>query len=239
MPQEQQQKRKRAYAAADANTKPTLVCTGYVFKIGEGHLSSSEQYNVIPVEIQPYGGGRPVTFQFLSRPDWFTTGADGKPTFRPRSLKSAEGGKALEFVYSKMMNGKDGMSALEGLAGTDGRLERLEDAMLDSEGLDGEESVGVLQGIFENVFIARDGEEPVEIGYILKQAREKGDTVDENGKQDYILKPNYDLASFWQVTEKNKKKYRKIAEQSADRNKAKDEPVSFKVCFDEGVHAPF
>lgn len=237
--QKTQEKRQRQFAAADADIIPTLVCTGYVFKVGEGHLAKSENYNVNPIEIQPFGGGRPITQQFLSRPDWFALDGEGKPSFRPKSLRTADGGKAMLYVYQKMMNGKGTMSALEGLAGTEERLCKLEDALIAAEGLDGEESASVLEGVFQNVLIAKDGEDPVEIGYILKQRRQKTDDVDENGKRIYVRDKGYDLDGFWQVNDKNKKKYRKIAEQSAERQKAKGEPVSFKVCFDEGQSAPF
>lgn len=236
---ETKQKRERLFAAADADKMPTLVCVGYVFHIGEGHPSKSGVYNVNPVEIQPYGGGRETKFQFLSRPEWFALDGEGRPAFRPKDLKNAEGGKSMTFVYKKMINGRNEMSALEGLAGNAERLGLLEETLVDTPGLDGDESATVLEGIFNDVLIAKDGEDAVEIGYILKQQRVKTDEVDENGKAVYILDKGYELANFWEVTSKNKKKYRDIAEKSAARNKAKGEAISFKVCFDEGVSAPF
>ncbi len=235
----EKQKYQRLFAAGEADKKPTLVCTGYVFKIGEGHLSASEKYNVNPIEIQPYGGGRPVTLQFLSRPEWFALGKDGKPTFRPAAFKTMEGGKGMSFVYKKMISNPDKLAAIPGLAGTEDRLARLEQAMVESEGLDGDESAQILQGIFENILVAGDGEDAVEIGYTLVQASEKTDEVNEEGKAIYLAKKGYDLKEFWQVSDREKKRFRGIAEQSAARQKAKGESVSFKVCFDDGLTAPF
>lgn len=232
-------KPQRKFAAADASRKPTLVCTGYVFKVGEGHPSTSGVYNVNPIEIQPFGGGRAITYQFLTRPEWFELDSDGKPSFRPRSLEKADGGKSMLFVYQKMMNGEGTMSALEGLAGTPERLAALEDALTETEGLDGDESANILEGIFKDILLAAPGSDPVEIGYVLKQARNKTGFKNAEGRAEYVLDNKYDLGEFWEVTEKNKKQYRKIAEKSAARTQAKDEPISFKICFDEGVSAPF
>lgn len=231
----------RLFAAGDAPKMATLVCTGYVFKIGEGHESKSGQYNVNPIEIQPFGGGRAATYQFLSRPEWFEFNDEGKPSFRPQSLNGVEGGKSMLFVYNKMINQKDTISAMHGLCGSKARLSLLESRIAAKYPAvaDDVDSPSVLEDIFTDVLLAKEGAEPFEIGYILRQAREKTDEVDDQGKVIYALKKSYDLSDFWEVNDKAKKAFRKKAEKSAERQKAKGEPISFKVCFDDGMSAPF
>lgn len=234
---------KRGFREAPAKKLPTLVCTGYVSKVHEGKApdkSAGKIYTVNRVDINGYGGSRNVSVYLLSLPEWFATDLDEegvkRPAFRPTSLEEEEGGASKLFVYRKNIRAvsDDVPSTLQGLAGTEDRFYDLCDALLDAEGIDGPESPKVISDTL-TAFLTPEGEEPVEIGYVLKQKRTKTDDVDEDGKAIYILENSYEISDWWEPTEANKKKYRKSAEKSAERAAEKGEPVTFKVAFEQGT----
>ncbi len=235
MSQTQTATKRRGFQDVSAQRLPTLVCTGYVSKIGEGKESSTGKYNVNPIEISGYGGSRNTRVNFLSRPDWFAS-EDGYALFRPATLEKMEGGNSILFVYRKNVKAGEGdsPSVLQGLAVTEENFEELSVAMLSAPGIDGDESAQVIEQVLKDFLIAKDGQEPTEIGYILKQKSVKSDEVDEEGKPVYILENKYEVDSWWAPTAKNKKRYLAIAEKSAAKAQEEGRPVSFKTTFEVG-----
>jgi hypothetical protein len=242
MAQTQTQKTK-GFRSASASRLPKLACTGYVAAVYDGRESKSGNYNTVTVEINGFGGSKNTKVYPCTRPEWFAVDEDGNPIFRPDSLKKVEGGKSIQFVYASNIKGEDGVSTLEGLAGSEERFDLLTERLLtDARTSDPDKSAEAIASILEDVLVAGQGEEPFEIGYILKQQAEK--SVDKNGKPEldpetgkpvYIYKNRYEIDEFFEATEKNKKRFRKQAEKSAEKAKETGEPPYFKVTFDDGT----
>ncbi len=228
-----QAKQNRAFRKAPAPKLPTLVCTGYVSVVGEGKESEKGVYNVNPVEINGYGGSRNTKVQILTRPEWFSLDASGNPDFRPDQITD----NGMAFVYRKNIAAVDGISNLRGLAGNEERYAALSNLLFAAEGIAGDTSFNAIQNVLESFLIPAEGEDSVEIGYVLKQKRTKTEDLDENGKNIYLLENKYEVSDFFEATDENKKKYRKSAEKSAEKADKARTPYTFKVCFDEG--APF
>ncbi len=235
--------KKKLFQEASAPKLPKLICTGYVARIGEGKESKSGVYNVNSIEIEGIGASRSQTVYLLTRPDWFEVNEEGYASFRPDSLLQLEGGKGMHFVYTKNIKEKNrqkgksvgSISLLEGVCGNQERFENIQEAFLTTPGVtDENDSAEVIERILKQHLVAKDGEPYVEIGYVLKQQRTKTDEVDEDGNTIYLLSKNYELDTFWEVTEENKKKKFESCEKSAERAKAEGKPVSIKCSFTLG-----
>ena len=228
--------RKRGFREASAARKPTLVCTGYVAGVPESKESASGKYNVTTVEINGLGASPNARVYLLTRPEWFETNEDGFPAFRPDSLEKVEGGRSMLFVYQKNIAQVGNTSVIQGLAGNEERFDTLAEALLsDPKTSDESDSAEAIQNIIEKLLVAKEGQTPFEIGYILKQQRNKTDDVDEDGKPIYVLENRYEVSEWFEATEANKKKYRKSAEKSRAKSDEAGEAVRFKVTFDEGT----
>ncbi len=226
----------KGFREASAQRLPTLICTGYVAAVTDGRLSKSGKYNTVTVEINGLAGSRNTKVFPCTRPEWFATNEEGQPTFNPASLDKVEGGDSIKFVYANNLAQSGETSTLEGLCGSAERFEALQDALLSNpEVQDPETSAEAVASVLDEILVARQGEEPFEIGYKLTQQREKTVDKDEDGKTIYIYTKNYEVSEWFEATEKNKKRYRKIAEDSAEKAREAGKPITFKVCFDNGT----
>ena len=199
------------FAEAKVSKLPALSCVGTVEEVGEGKLSSTENYVVQPISIRATGPGRSITFRILYRPEWF------EPTFDPNSLEEygPEGSKMLA-VYRKNIAAKGGIAALKGLAGSEENYVKLAKALLTAQ----DKSIEGVRETLRTFFSEND----VEVGYVLKQRKDKVGE-DENGKGIYELANGYEVGEFYFPTAENLKKQVQRANRSKDG--------SFRVAFDQ------
>jgi hypothetical protein len=195
------------FPKAEARPKPTLICVGNVTEVGDGYISgkSGTDYVVIPITIEALDGGKRAKVYFTHRPEWLTAG------FKPYLLQREAPG--AYFVYSKNISSEDEFSLLRGLAGSEEAFVQLSTILLNLEvdpeigGPNPETTTAALRAFFEGN-VGSDGQ-PVRVGYELRQQRtkvldENGEAVidPETGKPMYVNENRYNVASFWDVTEK-------------------------------------
>lgn len=231
-----EQAKKLSFNKAGYKRLPKRFCTGYVATVEDGRESKSGNFNTVTVEINGLGGSTNHKVYPCTRPEWFALDEEGNPTFQPSDYDSVEGGEKLKIVYANNIAQQDGVSTLRGLCGSEDRFDTLQEAFLsDPEVSDDNKSAKAVERILDNILVAKQGEEPFEIGYTLKQQQVKTDKKNAEGKFIYINTKYYDIDNFWEATEKNKAAIRKRVEKAA--KKAEDEGETFyqKVAFDEGT----
>lgn len=212
---------------ASAQRLPTLICLGYVGEVGEAKISKSEYYVTVPVSITALEAGRSTKTYFSVIPEWLTRG------FNPATLddrKKAEGGNGTAFVYSKNIAGKNGLSLLQGVAGSKEKFGQLVGQLVKLpiiEGTDGPalEDIGETLREFLLNNVGADGE-PQKFLYELKQQATDSGEVDEDGKRIWVLENRYNVQAYYEFNEANVKK------QTA---RCAKNPETTKLTFSEGV----
>jgi hypothetical protein len=219
------------FAETQASEKPDLICAGTVTKVGDAHISSSEKYIVIPIDVEPVDAGRKLRIQFCYRPEWLTIG------FKPYELEKTD--TSAHFVYKKNIADSENFSVLRGLAGSKAAFAKLANILLHlpvaGDGTNGpamEDVADALRTFFEgNV---DDAGQPVLIGYRLSQESTKTDEteVGEDGKvrNIYLRENRYGLNRnnpFWDVTSSGIKKQISYAEKSNGKTRMTYQGVPF------------
>lgn len=201
------------FGEAEASRKPTLICVGTVGNVGQAKITASQNYILIPINLDPVDAGRKGKINFLYRPEWLVRG------FKTHELKQAD--EKAHFVYSKFIASREKLSVLRGLCGSKEAFARLTKAILSlpdsgGNGPSMEDVADTLRTFFESNVDA-DGQ-PVLVGYELVQARTKTDDyeTDTKGKKRriYLLDNRYEVGDFWDVTSEGIKKQNRRAEGS-------------------------
>lgn len=201
----------RGAAAADL---PKLICVGRVSDVKDGFVSESGKYVVQPIMIDAFGGGRSIKINFLYRPEWLRPGFD--PASILESMDDADEAKKVHSVYRMHIEGPErSVSTLRGIAGSEEGFGVLSDALLSLPEVTLEAVTTVIRDYVEN--------NPVQIGYELKQKTAKTGETDEAGKAIYRKENGYDIDTYWEVTDKNIKAKQKVAGKADGR---------IKMCFD-------
>ena len=231
----------------DFPAKPSLYCVGVVTEVGNGHLSDSQHYMVIPIKISAKDAGKDTTVNFLYQPNWFTKNFNtilNLRSFKEEFMteKGNLGGAA--WVYSTYINNisdnEKAVSMLRGLCGSFAKFEELSNALLNlpvPEGSDGpsvDDVTETLRDFLENN-MDQNGEHML-IGYVLEQESKRTNEVNpETGKTVYVRTkryiiptPTFDTArynkvTFWDVTRKNITHFTNDAEKSEIKDKATGE----------------
>lgn len=181
---------------------PSLAVIGRVSEVGEGKLSASQNYVVQPVKLEGTGAGRNAAVYWLYRPDWLEAGFD------PASLEQyGDEGRSMTHVYRRNIAVKGGISTLKGLAGSDAAFGTLAGTII---GLSDKSIVNVQNALREFLTVTN---EDVQIGYVLKQRKDKAGT-DDDGKAIYELANGYEVNEFFFVTAENIKKLKQRAARS-------------------------
>ncbi len=226
--------KKLSFNKAGYKQLPTLVCTGYVADVSDGRESESGKFNIVTVEINGLGGSKNAKLYPCTRPEWFALDEEGNPSFRPSDYDDVEGGEKLKIVYANNINQQDGVSTLKGLCGSDERFDALQEAFFTNPDVtDADKSAKAIESILDGLLVAKQGEDPFEIGYVLRQDTVKGKKL-ANGKYEYLRTKYYKIDTWFEATDENKKKYRAIAKKSAKKAEDAGETCMYKVCFDDG-----
>lgn len=197
------------FMKAEAQTMPTRACIGYIDDISAAKETESGVYANCRITIKALEAGRGTMTNLLFRPEWFT------PGFNPKTIEevTVEGAsqeeveklrKGMVFMYRRLFGTKDTPGQLEVMVGGAENLDALSEKF---ENIGGEPSIETVGEIIKSFVI----DTAATVGYILKQAREKTDEVDEAGKQVYVLRENYELSEWFLPTEANKKRMRNRA----------------------------
>lgn len=227
---------KKSFNKAGYKKLPRLHCTGYVALVEDGRESKSGNFNTVTVEINGLGGSRNTKVYPCTRPEWFELDAEGNPTFQPSNYDNVEGGKKLQMVYANNISQEGGVSTLQGLCGSEERFDALQEAFLTNPNVaDENKSAKAVESILDELLVAKQGEEPFEIGYTLKQQQIKTDKKNAEGKPVYINTKFYEIDTYWEATDKNKSAIRKRVEKAAEKAEAAGEPCYQKVAFDDSV----
>jgi hypothetical protein len=199
------------FPKSEARPMPTLICVGTVGEVSDGYVSdkSGNSYVVIPIALDPLDGGRRTKVYFTHRPEWLVH------TFKPHILKRENA--SAYFVYEKNITSENDYSLLRGLAGSQDAFVELSDILLrlpvdaDLGGPTPESVSEALRTYFTNNVDATG--QIRKIGYELKQqsvkilADDGTPEIDpETGKPAKLLTKNYNVNSYWDVTEKGIKK---------------------------------
>lgn len=215
------------FATAEARKLPRLACIGYVDDAKDVKETESGVYANFRVTIKGNSGAsRTVTTNFLFRPEWFTPGFDPKtiqqlddPDLSPEEVEKLRNG--IYSVYRRLFGTADTLGELTALVGGPDNLDKLAQKRDELYAKVNRELTK--EEVFELVktFIL---ESPVQIGYVLKQAREKTDEVGSDGKAVYILRDQYEIDEWGVPTEDWRKRMIKRAKMSKDN--------SFLVAFE-------
>lgn len=211
---------------------PTLVCVGVPANFHEPKPTRSGMYINQRIDLSPEGAGRTGSLFLCYRPEWFD------PDFKPSIAYhlSKDEAKALEeykearesgvavpgtpvldsarakssalYVYEKNIYSQEGSPAiLQVLGGSPKGFEELVGRLLDLERPIHTDAVRQTIETF-----VRDNE--VRVGYILKQASEKTDEFDANGKRIYLRTPFYSVSEVFWPTEAKLERLAKAASNS-------------------------
>lgn len=236
----------KTFSAPAAKTLPRLICVGYVSAVGTGAWSKTldknndSRYIVQPIFIEGVDASRGTRVNFLYRPEQFVNGFqadsyhemvdDGQPTDDTGRLVSSgqypfteKDAESVISVYRRHILARDGVSTLQGIAGSEEAFGKLAEALI-KETVDAVTIEGVQDTL--TIFVAENvsaSGEPQLFIYELKQASSKTNEVDENGKPIYVKESKYDLDTFSILNEKNLKAAAKRAEKSDGK---------VKLCFD-------
>ena len=190
------------FVAAAVRKMPTIACTGYIDEISEVKDTEKGVYAIFNVNLVGTRGSRGARLNFLFRPEWFDVG------FNPATMEAYEteedpkAGSKMLSVYRRYIAPASGLSVLKGLSGSDENfgvfLQRRAAAASEiaasrpDEPTFNEQDVHSLLTNFWTEDCAG-----TEVGYILKQGREKSDMVDENGRVIYLPTERYEVDGWF------------------------------------------
>jgi hypothetical protein len=210
------------FEVAEAQKMPMLACVGYVEDVGKAAETQSGVYANARVKIKGNSGvSRDITTNLLFRPEWFT------PEFHPSQIdemtfdgmdetETTRIKKGMSMVYRKLFGTRDSLGELPALIGLNGMTELAEKFQALGHTPEAEEIGDILrETILANI---------VDVGYVLKQAREKTEDLDENGKNIYVLREQYEIDRFFDPSEEGKARQVKSAKKSVTG--------AFKVAFE-------
>jgi hypothetical protein len=199
------------FAEASVQKLPSLACIGYVDVVADGKVSESGKYIVQGITLRGFGPSRGCSTNLLYRPEWISA------TFNPDSLNEfGDEGQKMLAVYRRNIAVRDGISALKGLAGSEERYQALAQKLLTLPAVTEATVSDVLKEFFSG--------DQFEIGYVLRQRKNKTGETDENGKDVYELTNGYEVQEYFFVTKANIEKLQKRAARSKDG--------MFKVAFE-------
>lgn len=224
------------FAQAKTPKLPELACKGVITEVPEAKLTASEDYYMIRVKIQGIDGSKDVTVNFLFRPEWLTPGFDPvsfETLINSSEPEVAKRGRAFDTVYRNNVGGSNSqISHLKGFCGANdealNKFGELRDALYakknagktaeDAEDLTGDE----IQGLLSKFVMQVQGSKV--LGYVLKQATQKTDEMDDNDKPVYELRSNYEVKNYYLPSEKMHASFVK-------RAKAAVPAGSFKIAY--------
>jgi hypothetical protein len=208
------------FATAEVRKMPRLACVGYVDDITEAKDTESGMYANCRVSIiGSSGASRKITTNFLFRPEWFT------PGFNPETINQLEDPelsaedlertrKGLYMSYRRIFGTRESTGQLEAMIGGKQNLEALaakRDALYASGG--NKEFTPQQVGELVRSFVL---DTAANVGYVLKQATEKTDEVNENGKAVYALREQYEVGEWFIPTADNQKRMVTRAKKAKD-----------------------
>lgn len=196
-----------SFAKTDAQVKPLRACLGYLKSIGPVAHSKNDKssYFVCPFELEGKYGSMNIKGRLVFTPEMFD------PSWNPKEHEDQT------FVYTSNVYGPDSPSALMGLCGSEDIFEKLAE-LKDQHITNFNDSEEI--GQFLTNFFTELGH--VDVGYILKQQREKL----EDGT--YILRPFYEVGAWFYPSEKAIARLIKRADKYAEDPSA----TPFKIGFD-------
>lgn len=192
------------FALAEPDRKPTLACVGYVEEISDAKATASERYMNSRVKIVSPNGGRDITTNFLFRPEWFERGFDPK-SFDGLDVDDKTK-RGLSMSYRRIFGTKGTVGLLTALVG--GKVQEFAETLWAKGPVTEETVIDALREVSNAV-------QP-DVGYILTQAREKTDSVNEEGKPVYVLSEFYEVQSVFIPTEDEQARIEKRAAKTKD-----------------------
>lgn len=227
------------FASVPVQKLPGLACKGIVSEVPEVKATESGDYYMTRIKIQGLEGSKDVVLNLLFRPEWLRPGFDPIKELQPLVDSAdpvvAKRGNSFMAVYKNNIGGTNSQpSNLKGLVGgTDESLIKFAEARdvmynAKNSGKTAEEAEDLssdeIHGLLSKFLLQTQGGKV--LGYTLKQANQKTDDVDDNGKPIYELRSNYEIANWFVPTEKN---IRGLFE----RAKKANPPGSFRVAFSQ------
>lgn len=192
------------FALAEPDKKPSLACVGYVEDIADAKPTANERYVNSRVKIVSPSGGRDITTNFMFRPEWFEQG------FSPKSFDALDVDdrtkRGLALNYRRIFGTKGTVGLLAALVG--GNVQEFAEALWAKGAVTEETVVDTLREV-------NNAAQP-DVGYILVQAKEKTDELNEEGKPVYVLSEFYEVQSVFFPTDEAKERLEKRAEKTKD-----------------------
>jgi hypothetical protein len=222
-----------AFKSAAARPLPQLACIGYIDEIKEVKETESGVYLNARVSIKGNDGvSRNSETNLLFRPDWFTPGFDpeGIKNLDFEDLDATEQQRVktgLSLTYARLFGRGEAPGQLAVMAGSQENYDKLADlftAAYKGTEFTGEEIVDIIRG-----FIL---DKCPDVGYVLRQQKEKTDQVDENGKAVYVLRDGYEINEWFFPNAANKKRLMNRAVKSAEKAVKTSTQPDFKVAFE-------
>lgn len=199
------------FATPALERKPDQICVGRVTEVKDAYVSKSEKYYVVPISIEALDAGKSTKLYFLFRPEWMAQLSTGE------LLRLREEDKGAHFVYSKnIATSEEGKkSHLQGLAVTSDGFNQLASRLIDLGVEAVSETPTLVSDVLRTYLLDENGDR--NIGYVLTQQTEKTDEIGENGKNIYVPTKNWEVASYFEVSDKNIDRMTKKAEKNPAR----------------------
>lgn len=214
-----------AFKEAAAEPLPLKICVGYVVDVGEPKVTATkfredgyQKTNYInqPIMIAGLGSSPNTKLNWLYRPEWLSVDFD--PEKLGDMIDDEKEAKAVHFVYSRNIRGRQSTSVLQGLCGNKENFQTLSGRLLS---LKEPENMDAVRDVLSTFFLEDVSGNP--IGYKLRQKFSKTGEVDDNGKAVYIADNRYEISEFFEYSEELMEKFRAGAEKSQGR---------VRVCWD-------